>query len=227
MKPLVSVIAVSLIVIGFLTASTVYFYNKTRSGETAKSVSGNVMSNDSSVASTPTPPKAAEFAKPAEPKGRLSYPAYVYQLQPKESLVAVAAKMEIPWTMIKKANGITDENKIQAGQKLIIPILNNQTDLYRIEFIINEEKAATLNRELRDLESSDLYDPVKVAKSDAINYFSVQATDEYKLVEADLNQGIAYVEAKTVDYTNVIGLIQPKIKGSKGFWAVKYVERKE
>ena len=227
MKYSITISAVSLILIGFLTGSTIYFYNKSRSMETSKSVVDGNITNLINSNVTPTPQIATTLTKPADPKGRLSYPAYTYDLQPLESLVAVGEKMDVPWVTIKNANNISNENSVQAGQKLVIPIKNYQTDLYRIDFIINEDKATQTNIDLRDVQESDQFDPIKVAKSSAVNYFGIQDTDEFKLVEADLNQGIAYVESKNADFTNTIGLIQPKVKGAKGFWAVKYIENKE
>ena len=126
--------------------------------------------------------------------------------------------------MIKLANGITNENLIQTGYTLVVPRVETTTDMYRVNFKIDEDKASELNRELRDKGSDPLFNPVEVAKKDAVPYFGITAEDEFTLLEQDESRGTALVQAKNSNASTVVGLYQPKEKGKKGFWAVLYVE---
>jgi len=219
------VVVVILLVFGFLVGSTTYFYNKSRTvaattGQKSTAFNGEIISSNKDNA----PSVVDQQTKPADPKGRLSYPANVYVVQPKETLFAIGAKFGISWQLITQANGIINENAVQANYPLVIPKLNDSTDYYRVNFIINEDKATQLNQELRQQSSSDLFNPVNVAKSDAVPYFGLKADDNFELAEQDLSQGTAVVQVKKGDVNTVIGLTQPKIKGEKGFWAVVYIE---
>lgn len=215
---------VVLAVFGFLSGSTFYFYNKSRS-EDVKQKSGEATFQAENLPnSSNQPSKVDELTVPAEPRGRLSYPANVYKVQPKESLFAIGEKMGVSWLTVKAANGLKDENLIQADYPLVIPKLSKETDYYRVNFLIDETKASELNRELRDKDSSEWYDPVQVAKTHVEPYFNALETDTFRLVEADYSKGIALVEAKSETRLVYVGLIQPKTKGQKGLWALYYVE---
>jgi LysM repeat protein len=217
---------VVLIVFGFLTGSTLYFYNKNnpdeKKGDQAATFQADNLPEGSDVSS-----KVDELTVPAEPKGRLSYPSNVYKVQPRESLFAIGEKMGISWQVIKAANGLKDENLIQADYPLVIPKLSGETDYYRVNFTINEVRAAELNKELRDASESEWYNPIDVAKKAAVPYFNTDEGDEWRLVEADYANGRALVESKAEGRLNYVGLIQPKTKGQKGLWAVLYIEDRD
>lgn len=215
-----------ILIFGFLTSSTLYFYNKSQVSTDKKTAAETTF-----VADVPEPTSAEsakrvdELTKPAEPRGRLTYPANVYLVQPKETLFAIGTKFGIGWQLIKSANGVTNENLIQADFPLVIPKLDSRSDYFRVNFVVNEDKASELNRELRDQESSPLFSSLEVAKTTAVPYFGVAITDSFSILEEDLANGTALIEAKNEAFTNVIGLIQPKEKGKRGFWGVLYVER--
>lgn len=218
------VIVVALVLIGFLTGSTAYFYNQTRSHitkPTGVTFDGTVPPQPSSANND----AVDSNTKPAEPKGRLSYPANVYTVQPKETLFAVGTKVKVPWQIIQSANGFTDENVIQSGSLLVIPKYYPNTDNYRINFIINDDKAVEILRQLKGKDTDDQFDPVKVSKASAPPYFGITTNDTFNLVEADLHAGTAVVDVKNTDHSFVIGLVQPKTKGDKGFWAILYIEK--
>lgn len=223
-----SALIVTVLLFGFLTGSTLFFYNKTRVEKTQKTEQVNLFNAElpkSVDANTPDEVDAA--TKPAEPKGRPSYPANVYTVSPKETLFAIGNKFNMPWTLIVEANGLSDANVIQANFPLVIPKYNKNTDYFRVNFVLNEDKLTEMNRELRDAKESEYYDPIKVAKKHAVPYFAVNEQDSFSLIEEDRSKGTALVEAKSERQTNVIGLIQPKTKGEKGLWVVLYVERHE
>ncbi len=215
---------VVLVVFGFLSGSTIYFYNRSQS-ETVKQKNAEATFQAESLPSpAETSSKVDELTAPAEPRGRLSYPANVYKVQAKESLFTIGEKMGVSWQTIKSANGLKDENVIQADFPLVIPKVSKETDYFRVNFVVDEAKASELNRELRDKESSEWYDPVEVAKKHVEPYFNALKTDVFSLVEADLSKGTALVEVKSETRLIYVGLIQPKIKGKKGLWALYYVE---
>ncbi len=131
------------------------------------------------------------------------------------------------WQLIVLANGLENENVVQTGKQLVIPKLSNETDYYRVVFTLNEDLASEKNRELRDVETSEEFDPIQVAKSDAIPYFGITETDEFTLLEQDNSRGTALVLAKNGSIENVVGLFQPKQKGERGFWSILYIESHE
>ena len=219
-----ALVLVTVLLLGFLFSSTVYFYSKSR--PSAKSTGDKTaFSGDlPQLTASETSKKVDELTKPADPKGRLSYPANVYTVETKETLFGIGSKFGIDWKLIKLANGITNENLIQTGYTLVVPRVETTTDMYRVNFKIDEDKASELNRELRDKGSDPLFNPVEVAKKDAVTYFGITAEDEFTLLEQDESRGTALVQAKNSNASTVVGLYQPKEKGKKGFWAVLYVE---
>ncbi len=223
-----AIVLLILVVFGFLSGSTLYFYNKSNgdSDTTKKTTTSATFQADLPAGQTAQPDLVDSQTVPAEPKGRLSYPANIYKVQPKQSLFAIGEKMGVSWVLVKAANGLKDENLIQADFPLAIPKLSKETDYYRVNFLINDAKATELNRELRDKATSEWYDPINVTKTHAAPYFNFQETDALKLVEADYSKGTALVEAKVEGRANYIGLIQPKTKGQKGLWAIFYVENR-
>jgi|GEM_PF-1499516 len=227
MKISPAVLLVVLVLFGFLSGSTIYFYRKSVASPAAKNDKNpTFQAGELPGEKENQPDKVDTQTVPAEPKGRLSYPANVYKVQPRESLFAIGEKMGVSWLIIKAANGLKDENVIQADHPLAIPKLSRETDYYRVNFLINEEKAAELNRELRSQDKSEWYDPISVVKKTAVPYFNLAVDDQMKLVEADYSKGTALVEAKAEGRVNYIGLIQPKTKGQKGLWALYYVENR-
>ncbi|HUD20463.1 MAG TPA: LysM domain-containing protein [Candidatus Saccharimonadales bacterium] len=225
-SPAVTIIV--LVLIGFLTGSTAYFYAKSR---TTKANADKSIHFDGQVqtvgSSTSAPDKIDSLTKPADPKGRVAYPANTYTLATGEGLFSVGSKMNIPWQTIKLANGLTNENLVQLGTVLVIPKYNTNTDYYRINFIINEDVATELNLTIRDQKTNDNFDPLKVAKTTALTYWNIAASDDWSLLSQDKSQGQALVLDKQATATNVIALVQPKIKGDNGLWALTYIEHRE
>lgn len=220
------VVFIILIVFGFLSGSTIYFFNKSSSETDSKAKGTNTFQAELPASENPSS-KVDTNTVPAEPKNRLSYPANTYKVQPKESLFAIGEKMGVSWQIIKAANGLKDENLIQADYPLVVPKLSSETDYYRVNFLINQDRASELNRELRDKDESEWYNPIEVVKLTTSPYFGTEPDDEFRLVEADYSKGTALVEAKDEGRVNYIGLIQPKTKGQKGLWALFYVESRE
>ena len=216
------------LIIGFLTSSTLYFYAKSSDAATKKSSNEATFDADlPQLTASQSSQKVDELTKPALSKGRLSYPKNVYTVEAKETLFGIGAKFGIDWKLIKLTNGITNENLIQAGYTLVIPRIEVTTDLYRVNFQVDEDQASALNRDLRDTTDDPLFDPVEVAKRNAVPYFGVLAESEFTLLERDESRGTALVQAKTIDNSIVVGLFQPKEKGKNGFWVVLYIELRD
>lgn len=220
-------IVVVIIIFGFLTGSSLYFYNKTDNKKDDKNISEEFNADLPVSGGSTQPSKVDELTVPAEIKGRVTYPSNVYVIGKGETLFGIGVKFELDWKLIVLANGLESENVVQTGKKLVIPKLSHETDYYRINFLLDEDNASTLNRELKDVRESEKYDPILVAKDLAIPYFSIDETDEFSLLEQDNSRGIALVKAKATDKENIIGLFQPKQKGERGFWALLYIEHHE
>lgn len=218
-------LAVILVVFGFLSGSTFYFYNKSRSVETKTHTATGFQADLSMLAVTPSPQPVDTLTQPAEPKNRLSYPAHTFKVPPKQSLASVGTTMQVPWQIIKQANGIQNENVVQADYPLVIPKKNVLTGYYRVEFRINQEKLAQITQETRSVESSEWFSALDVAKKQAPPYFAVSGADSFTLLEQNDSQATAAVSVKKDDDTIVIGLVQPGEKGKRGVWALYYVEQ--
>ena len=221
----VNVVLAVVIIFGFLTGSSLYFYNKSRPNEAAKTSNTQTFSGDIPTTGGSVQPDAVDkLTKPADSRGRVTFPANVYTVKKGETLFAIGAKFAIDWQLIVLANGLENENVVQSGKQLVIPKLSNETDYYRIIFTADADNASELNRQLRDQAESEHYNPILVAKRDAIPYFGISESDDFSLVEQDNSRGTALVKAIAADRINVIGLYQPKQKGEKGFWSILYIE---
>ncbi len=214
------------VIFGFLTGSSLFFYNKTqKSSDEAKQENAQEFSGDLPQSADPNRETIVdELTEPAQPKGRVTYPAHVYALAQGETLFAVGTKFSIDWQLIVLANGLENENVVQAGKQLVIPKLSTETDYYRVNFLLEDTNASEVNRQVRDGEKQELLDPINVARLQAPPFFGIAETAEFKLLEENVNEGTALVEARSGELVNVIGLFQPKQKGDKGFWAILYIE---
>ncbi len=222
------VIVILILIIAFLTSSTFYLFNKSRSNSRSTKVSGSTtFQADLPRLNNEINQKIDSMTKPAASRGRLSFPTNSYEIAPRESLVTVAAKFELAWQLLKSANSISNENLIQAGDILIIPKLHPETDNFRLYFSLDEVVASELNQLSKEGKTGDRLDPLTVAKAEALEYFDLtsQNLPSFLLKEKNANAGVALVEAKnSQDEIILIGLIQPKIKGENGIWALYYIE---
>ena len=222
----ISAVMVVVVIFGFLTGSSLYFYNKIDKGE--KSTNSQTFSADiPESGSSLQPSKVDELTKPADVKGRVTYPANVYEIQKGDSLFGIGAKFEIDWELILLANSLESENVVQVGKQLVIPKLSHETDYFRINFLLDDDNASEKNRELREVEQDSSYNPILAAKDLAVPYFGITETDEFTLLEQDNSTATAIVQVKNGEKINVVGMFQPKQKGEKGFWAILYIEHHE
>lgn len=221
------VVVIVLLLFGFLTGSTLYFYNKTRPVSKTNTQNSTAFNGTITTDKSIQPDPVDTLTKPGNPVGVLSYPANTYTVQAGESLFVIAKKLNLTQDLLSAANSITDANSIQAGDLLVIPKLNDSTDYYRLNFIINDQMAVSTLQTLRNQSSSDQFDPVKVAKQVAVGFWGIKSIDTFTLANQDLSKGTAVVTDKLSTYTAVIGLAQPKTTGDKGFWALVYIEKQD
>jgi len=225
MSSSVGLVAALVLVFGFLSGSTFYFYNKSRTLEQrGENRSSGFQADLTPLEATPSPQPVDTLTTPGEPKNKLSYPAHVYKMPPRQSLASTGDKMQVPWQLIRAANGIQNENVVQADYPMMIPKKNVLTGYYRIEFLINNDKLAELTRETRSVDKSEWFDPINVAKRQAVPYFGLAADNAYSLLEQNDSRATAAVTVKQDEVTILIGLVQPGEKGSRGVWALYYVE---
>lgn len=221
-------LVILLVVFGFLVSSTIYFYNQTRSSTASQTHNANgfvgpIVKEPASTAPDPVD----SLTKPADPRGRLSYPANVYTIGNRETLAVIAAKMNESQKYIINANSFANANSLQAGQVIAVPKLNTTTYYYRLNFIVSESVAEQTIISQRDNFNADLTDPVKVAKNSAVAYFNITNNDTFTLRSEDESKGLATVAVAKPNYTAVIGLTQPKTIGKDGFWAIAYIEEQD
>lgn len=224
-----SVVLILILIIGVLAGATFYFYNKSQSPSNSQNQTVANSSDFRADLPTATPKatnsKVDQLTKPAQPKGRLSYPANVYRVTDKDTLFSIGETFSLPWLIIKEANSLPNENSIQADMFLAIPKVDERTDLFRINFIVDDAAVTDKNRELHSVDSSEWYDPLAIAKKYALGYFYLADTDTFKLGEANLADGTAAVNVTNKDGKKiVVGLIQPKTRGEKGLWVIYYIE---
>jgi len=207
------IILVSLVAI--LSSSTSFFFFKTRSLETSKNNKIEIAS--SSIEATPDSSiKTSSTTKPAPTSERLSAPSDTYTVQKNETLFAIAQKFNQTWTEVVAANGLTDANKIMAGQTLIIP----QNEV--VNFEVNQDKADKLQKAADAGKNLFRLSPEETVKSDAPPVYGINNTDQATLKSKD--NGEAVVTIKKEGETYQIKLTQPITKGDKGIWAIISIE---
>lgn len=72
---------------------------------------------------------AAEVETAVQPETEVIVNGTSYVVQPGETLAMIAQRNGITWPAIVQANNISDPNRVQAGQTIIIPAANSITDL--------------------------------------------------------------------------------------------------
>jgi len=218
-------IGVILLVFGFLSGTTVYYYRQAQLVSSQKSSSDKSFSGTHPEITNEVSENIRLLSVPAEPRNALTYSAHTYKINSGESLYSIATKFGLPQALLKRANSITDENRLEAGKNLDIPVISEQTDLYRLEFLLNETTISEYNAMVREATTDELFDPVQAARKFAVGYFNLKNTDDFHLFKADLSKGESTVEVDSVSGNSyIVGLIQPKAKGDKGFWVMLYIE---
>jgi len=208
------------VLVGILAASTTFFVAKSRQGgsstQVAKSSKPEVSSTGEGETKTPTPQVSTAVTRPATEKP--SHPAKTYTIQGRDTLLGIAQKQGTTLAELADANGISDTDKIQAGQVLIIPE-NGQ-----VEFILDNTKSTSLQTGVDQGKTPWRLNPDETARADASGAYGLKISDVYTVKDRS-DEGKATVTASSENGNLVISLIQPVTKGQKGIWAIQSIKK--
>lgn len=208
--------------VAILAASTSFFAAKTYklSGTTKVTpTSTTSIAIDGEVGKTataPSPTLSSQITKAATSAEKPSKPADSYTIQMGETLFVVAKSQGTNWQDLADANGLTDVDKIQAGQTLIVPKggqVNFTVDLTRATAIQKDADAGKYQFRLSVEET---------ARSDAPSCYGLKITDNFVLKSS--SDGAAQVQATHETKNYLIKLTQPATKGDKGIWAIESIK---
>jgi len=232
-----------IILVTVLTISTSYLYTKNKPSsitvtpvENAKDTSTDTTSTSETVAptmpDTTTQPSTTKpsttvndgEASPLVNKNRASNPDKSYLVKSGETLYPIGLKFNLDWTIIAKANGLSDSNNIQAGIILVIPDYDVDTKKITINYSIDTDKATTLEKNISLGKELWRQDPLEVAKKETYPCFKLSSTDTFTLGSKNIEKGIAQVSAVKDNLNYEIGLVQPVTKTADGIWTISYVK---
>lgn len=213
-----------LVIIGILAGVGGFYFAKTSNLEKNRTANSNTIKNTASVSTTTnanvnanTNTAVSTVTQPAALGNRPSSPSDTVVVAQGEILSQIAEKVGVSWMKIAEANGV-EADKIKAGQTLIIP-KNNQ-----ISYTVNQEKAASLQKDTDGGKYPFRISAVETAKSDSSPVYGLTTTDTFSQTQIDENAGTATVSAVKADKTYIISLVQPVTKGAKGIWAISLIK---
>jgi len=208
------------VLVGILASTTTFFAAKSRSlnsGKTAVKSTQSPSTTSTEAVATPSPQVSTAVTRPATEKP--SSPNKTYTIQAHETLFGIAQEQGTTLTELAEANGITDPNKIQAGQVLYIPE-NGQ-----IEFRIDNTKATAIQAQVDQGKNQWRLSPEETARADAPGVYGLKVTDTYSLKNRDETNGQATVQASSEAGNFLVTLTQPITKGQKGIWAIETIKK--
>lgn len=212
-----------IILIAGLSFSTSFFYAKSRKISVSPSPTKNLTdvqaAADVKNKEDQGPASSSEVTKATTSAEEPAHPSQIYTIQLKDTLFSIAQDNGLTLAELAEANGITDANKIQAGQVIVI-LKNGQ-----VEYTIDNEQLAILQKQVDNGKIPWRLDPVETAMADAPIIFGLKISDKYSLVSKDVQAGQAIIKAESEAGNFLITLIQPNIKGDKGIWALKIVKK--
>lgn len=213
------------VVIGILAASTAFFYAlyaKSRNGSsTATATKSSSPSAGATLTAnqTPTPTPKVSTAVTRAATEKPSHANKTYTVQSNDTLFGIAQKQGTTLADLSEANGITDSNKIQAGQVLFIPE-NGQVD-----FLVDATTATSIQGQVDQGKTPWRLAPDETARADAPSAYGLKITDSFSVKDRDDNNGKASVQASSADGNFLITLSQPATKGAKGIWAIVSIKK--
>lgn len=184
---------------------------------TAKKITTDSATGANGQTSTAATASSA-VTEPAPAGNRPSAPSDTYTIQQGETLFSIGKKLDVNWTQLAEANGITDANKIKAGQVLVVP-KNNQ-----VNFTVNSAKAAELQKAADTGKYAFRLSALDTAKSDSPSVYGLATTDTFKETKVDATAGSATITATHESKIYDIKLTQPATKGEKGIWAIESIK---
>lgn len=220
------VFIILLVVIGLLATSTGFFYAKTvslqKSTKDTTSTSEDTSKKITEEASTKTDTSStsateSSVTSPAPLGSRPSSPSDTVTVKSGDTLFSIGQDVDVSWTVIAEANGITDE-KIKIGQTLIVP-KNNQ-----VGFTVNQEKATSLQKDVDAGKTLFRLSALDTAKSDSSPCYGIVTTDNFTQEKIDETAGSATIKVTHADIIYSINLVQPVTKGAKGIWAIESIK---
>lgn len=209
------------VLVAILAASTSFFAAKTFKMNSAKVkpstgvssvVGGETAENDTAE---PEATSSSQVTKAASSTEKPSKPADTYTVQKGETLFVIAQSQGSSWQDIAEANGISDTDKIQAGQTLII------TKGGQINYTVDNTRATSLQKDADVGKYQFRLSPEETVRSDAPNAYDLKVTDSYVLKTRDTTG--AQVQAAHEGKNYLIKLVQPVTKGEKGIWAIESI----
>lgn len=204
--------------VAILAFTTAFFYAKSRSGKNGSPSSTKSPSMTSTEAGGgPSPRVSSAVNRPAA--NRPSSPSKTYTIQNNDTLFGIAQSQGITMAELSEANGITDADRIQAGQVLYIPE-NGQVD-----YSIDQEKANSLQEQADQGKVQWRLNPDETARADAPTVYGLKVSDNYTVKSRDDQKGMATVQASSELGNFLITLSQPIIKGQKGIWAIDSIKK--
>lgn len=205
--------------VAILASTTTFFAAKSRStnSKTTNIEASKTPATTSTEAVSPTPQVSTAVTRPATEKP--SNPNKTYTIQAKDTLFGIAQGQGTTLAELSEANGITDPNKIQAGQVLYIPE-NGQ-----VEFMIDNTKATTIQTQVDQGKTQWRLAPDETARADAPSVYGLKVTDTYTVKNRDDAIGKATVQASSEGGNFLITLTQPITKGQKGIWAIEAIKK--
>lgn len=204
--------------VAVLAFTTAFFYAKSRSSKNASVTSSKSPSTTSTEAGTnPSPQASSAVSRPATNKP--STPGKTYTIQINDTLFGIAKSQGVTMAELSEANGITDADRIQAGQVLSIPE-NGQ-----VGFSVDSEKAASLQEQVDQGQSQWRLAPDETARADAPTVYGLKVSDSFTVKSRDDQKGMASVQASSELGNFLITLSQPVTKGQKGIWAIDSIKK--
>ena len=206
-----------IVLVAILASSTSFLafksYNTAKPQPSPKSSSTDSLQAANST-STPTSQISTAVTKASSSSERPSDPADTYTIQRGDLLAEIAQNHGLTLDELSSANAIDDPNKIQAGQIILLP-KNNQ-----INFIVDNTKAANLQKFVDNGKYPWRLDPVETARADNASAYGLGISNNYVLKDKNLNDGQATATVSHNGRTYQIKLVQPITKGEKGIWAI-------
>ena len=204
-----------------LSASSVFFFLKNRTSclkqkNEVESAASSVATGEAKIA--PASQTSKPEVSPVKEAEKPSHPATTHKIEKGETLLSIAKDKGVTLAEITEANGINDQDKVLAGQTLIIP--QNQ----KIAYTIDNTRASALQQLADEGKLAFRLDPLETVRTDAPPTYGLSANDNYSLGNRDDNSGRAEVKVKPDAGGNyLIKLIQPVSKGGKGIWAIEEI----
>lgn len=204
--------------VAVLSFTTAFFYAKSRPSKNGSpSSTKSPTTTSTEVGGNPSPQVSSAVNRPATNKP--SSPSKTYTIQNNDTLFGIAQSQGVTMAELSEANGITDADRIQAGQVLYVPE-NGQ-----VEYSVDQDKANSLQGQADQGKIQWRLAPDETARADAPTVYGLKVSDTYTVKSRDDQKGMATVQASSELGNFLITLSQPATKGQKGIWAIDSIKK--